>query len=110
MDIGAIFPSPCHPSPDHGIANAFDIVDYDNHESLDIEFLKSEIKQILAEKQMTGRVSSWPVSVFEASLFAGVDYAVEWINGNVPKEEIYEDRNGKTHDNYWMFLMDYITY
>ena len=61
---------------------------------------------------------------------AGVEYAIEWINGNVPKEGLDLDalkacikeytgtdvsftaykENGVTMNNYQLFLMDYLIY
>ena len=85
----AIYPQPCCPSPYHGF---FDALGIDRDRSLsDLNYLICEASRISEEKNMTDRLSSWPVSAFMLLAGAGADYAVRWINGEVPKTGIDED-------------------
>ncbi len=90
-----------------------------------------QTRVVLANKNELGRISNWPVIVDFASTHIGVEYAIKWINGEVPKEEIdlevlkeimeeyagvsaslrpYEDEDGTVYYNYFMFLLDYTVY
>ena len=143
-ELGTIYPQPCCPSPSHGFYAAFDLV-RDNSGYFDgkwyshkewyspqsIRDLTQKVKQIIAEKGSYGRLSTWPVSGAMMSIAVGTDYAIKWINGEVPKEGIdsdileecmsdyagtpaalrpFEDENGTVYDNFQLFLLDYITY
>ena len=131
-DGGAIYPQPCCPSPYHGFISALDI---DTGEPgtprPTTGYIIAETKRILAEKNMTGRMSTWPDTAEITSTMAGAYYAVKWINGEVPKEGIdldalaeciadyagvsatlrpFMDDNGTIYDNSRLVLLDYITY
>ena len=126
VDGGAIYPQPCCPSPFHGFPTALGI----EGGVLDIDRVIAETRSILKEKGMSGRLSTWPISVSMTETYTGVEYAIRWINGDVPKDGLdletlkacmeeytgvdvsftsYEE-NGVTFDNFQMFLMDYLTY
>ena len=96
-----------------------------------------EARKILAEKNMLGRISSWPAEDYSAMIRASAEYAIKWINGEVPKEGVdkevltqlitdyigvqayltpyidgypYVDGGtGETFDNFLLMRMDYIT-
>ena len=57
-------------------------------EKYDIEEVIAQERVLLAEKNMLGRISSWPVKYPVALTVASADYAVKWINGEVPREGI----------------------
>ena len=86
----------------------------------------------LAEKGMLGRLSTWPVDNIFMYAYAGSEYAIKWINGEVPKEgvdvevlkqlmedyagvEVYltpytDEESGETYENFLLMRMDYITF
>ena len=131
-DGGAIYPQPCCPSPYHGFPSALELYSGESIASMpDSKHMIAETKKALAEKNMTGRMSAWPVSPFMMMSVAGAEYAVKWINGEVQKEGIdidalkecmadyagipaslrpFMDENEIVYDNFQLFLMDYITY
>ena len=57
-------------------------------EKFDVEEVISQERTLLADKNMLGRISSWPVKYPVALTVASADYAVKWINGEVPREGI----------------------
>ena len=132
VDGGAIYPNPCDPSPFHGFPSALGLESI----GLDINRMIAETRKALAAKNMLGRVSTWPVPTAMMYTTAGFEYAVRWINGQVPKtgiddkvlsecmsnyikevagEEIpvrmenYEE-SGKTFQNFKLMLLDWLTY
>ena len=91
-----------------------------------------KIRAILAEKNATGRISTWSVPASWVNIYASVQYAIKWINGEVPQDSIdvdvlrqlmedfalvdvtltpfVEGETGQTFDNFFMVLMDFITF
>lgn len=104
VDAGAIFPQPCCPSPFHGFPLALGLVSgiidkvyeavlepscFDSVSNSDIlEMIIDQTIEKLAEKNMLGRVSTWPVPISMLCTYAAADYAFKWIEGEVPKEGI----------------------
>jgi len=86
VDNHAIYPQPCCPSPLHGFPEALGI-DKAKGRS-DIYYLISEASRIAAEKNMTDRLSTWPISASMMFTNAGAEYAIKWINGEVSKTGI----------------------
>jgi len=132
IDSHAIFPQPCCPSPFHGFPEALGI---DLEECYaDLTLLISEACRIAAEKNMTDRLSTWPVSTSMMFTNAGAEYAIKWIKGEVLKgyidnlaleecidsyitEVVGESCNvniisckegGETYENYKLVLMSYL--
>ena len=86
VDCHAIFSQPCCPSPYHGFPEALGI---ETGEGMpDLNFVISESSRISAGKNMTGRLSTWPAPLTLMSTNAGVEYAVKWIKGEVPRTGI----------------------
>ncbi|MCL1974761.1 MAG: DUF3798 domain-containing protein [Firmicutes bacterium] len=89
-------------------------------------------KAALAEKGMMGRLSTWPVDNIFMYAYASSEYAIKWINGEVPQEgvdvevlkqlmedyagvEVYltpytDEESGETYENFLLMRMDYITF
>jgi hypothetical protein len=102
VDAGAIYPQPCDPSPFHGFPLALGLVSeievegekkeesvFDKYGTQDTaNIIIAQTIEKLREKNMLGRVSTWPVPVSMMNTVAGVEYAIKWINGEVPKEGI----------------------
>ena len=131
VDNGAIYPQPCHAV--HGLPlflQTLDIFVGDYEEKSNKELI-ARIRGVLAEKDMLGRISTWPTTE-HAVTTACAEYAVKWINGEVPKEgvdvavlkqlmedyagvEVYltpytDEESGETYENFLLMRMDYITF
>jgi len=85
----AIFPQPCCPSPYHGFPEALGL-EVGCHQ-IHLNRLIAEACRIAEEKNMSDRLSTWPVSMSMMFTNAGAEYAIRWINGEVPKDFIDED-------------------
>jgi len=134
VDSHAIYPQPCCPSPFHGFPEALGIIT--DGRSTDLNYVISEASRIAAEKNMTDRLSTWPVSASMMFTNAGAEYAIKWINGKVPGESV-DDRiledcmssyikevvgegvevemvsyseNDVTYDNFKLILMSYLDF
>jgi hypothetical protein len=137
VDGGAIYPQPCCPSPYHGFPSALGIDTPPAGQGLaDINFVINETRRLAADKNMTGRLSTWPVPAAMMFTNAGAEYAVKWMKGEVPRTGIDEraladcinqyirevtgatvetavrahSEGGVTYDNYKLVLMGYLTY
>jgi len=94
---GAIFVSPCCPSPYHGYLESIGI-DYEIPTRENDDFgmpivvrrplpeLLREIDEAVYAAGMAGRISSWAVSDSMMWTTIGFMYAVEWLSGNVTQE------------------------
>ena len=128
IDTGAIYSQPCCPSPYHGFPSALGIEIPEDKQG-DIDYVVDEITRIVAEKGMTGRVSTWPAPVAMMFIEAGAEYAKDWIHGEFEekvdierlKDEFYAysgvdakvsvlEEGGVTYDNYYCILMDYLDF
>ena len=134
VDNHAMYPQPCCPSPYHGFPSALGIEARGGQ--ADLNFVIGEACRIAAEKSMTDRLSTWPVSAGMMFANAGAEYAIKWINGEVPKigidsyilEEVMNNYiedvigeasgvyissfsdNGRTYDNFKLVLMSYLDF
>jgi len=132
----AIYPQPCCPSPYHGFPSALGIETQSGGKMVDVNYMNSEIKKIAANRNMTGRLSTWPIPAAMMYTTAGAEYAIKWINGEVPKTGINASvlaglmsdyimevtgsnisvsminysEGGRTFDNFKLMLVDYLTY
>jgi len=86
IDNHAIFPQPCCPSPFHGFPEALGIKN--DRMWTDINNFIGEASRLAAEKNMTDRLSTWPVSASLMFVNAGAEYAIKWLKGTVPKDRI----------------------
>ena len=133
VEAGAIYPQPCCPSPYHGIVQGLGIKFPEEYQSLSAEGLTyaiDESARILQEKNMPGRISTWPVPAAMLMTAAGVEYAVKRLNGEAPPEgidvalleqcmadyagvhcftRVYEE-NGVEYPNSLLVREDYLTF
>ena len=86
LDEGAIFPEQCCPSPYHGYPGALGI-EIPEDKIGDIDFIMSEIKGKVSEKGNTGRMATWKVPAAIALINACGDYAVEYAQGKVERQD-----------------------
>jgi hypothetical protein len=135
VDTHAIYPQPCCPSPYHGFPTALGL-ETSGGGLADINWMIEETRKVAAANNMIGRLSTWPVPAAMTWTNAGAEYAIRWINGQVPKDRI-DDRalaecistyvretvgtdvavdminyseGGKSYDNYKLLLMGYLDY
>ena len=85
----AIYPQPCCPSIYHGFTEALGIQTGEGQ--ADLSYLISEASRLAANKNMTDRLSTWPVSASMMYTNVAAEYAIKWIKGEVPKTGI-DDR------------------
>ena len=137
MEAGAIYPSPCHPSPYHMLDQVFDFEPifldvFEGRKFIPYDELYGRITDALEKKNMLGRISTWPVDPGAMLTEASAEYAVKWLKGEVPKEGVdvdaltqlmtdyagvqvhltpyTDEETGETYDNYFLVHMDYITF
>jgi hypothetical protein len=132
VDGRAIYPQPCCPSPFHGFPSALGI----EAKGLDVKYMVEETRKVLASKNELGRISTWPIPGAMMFTNAGAEYAIKWLNGQVPKtgidnkvladcmsayirETVGETLNvamvpytesGRSYENFKLVLVDYLTY
>jgi hypothetical protein len=94
VDSGAIYPQPCCPSPFHGFPVALglmyegDSIFYEADDQYATRWAIEQITEKLREKGGLGRVSTWPLPISMLNTMAATEYAIKWINGEVPMEGI----------------------
>ena len=124
VEYGGIFPVQCCPSPYHALPAALGISVPDDKKG-DVPWMLEAINEAVIEAGAAGRVATWPVPVNMMYIEAGVEYAIEWINGNTDGRtdkakliEIMEDiAKGEVTlteypgtDNYFLYLSDHIIF
>ena len=102
----------------------------------DLNHVISEACRIAAEKNMTDRLSTWPVSMSMLATNVGAEYAMKLLRGEVSKNGINDmilencikeyikevvgegieiemvsySKNGNTYDNYKLLVMSYLDF
>jgi hypothetical protein len=141
-DAHGIYVQPCCPSPFHGFPIAFGLISegegvfFITDRQNTVKVIVDRTREKLAEKNMLGRVSTWPVPADMLNTVASAEYAIKWINGQAPKEGIDQDilsecgeeyikeqtgqdievgfntftEGGMAYENYLMVSMGYIVY
>ena len=128
---GAIFPQQCCPSPYHAYPGAL-AIEIPEDKKGDLDYIIDQIGVKIKDGGGEGKFSTWPVPVNMMFVEGGVKYAMafldgetegrndqgkltEILNGLVKNGEIkitpYTDAgSGKTYDNYYLILSDYINF
>lgn len=88
VETGALYPQPCCPSPFHGFPAALD-VEVPEDKKGDIPYMIETVRGIMAERNMTGRTSTWPVPVAMMFVEAGAEYAKEIAQGKLTAKDDY---------------------
>ncbi len=128
VSTGALYAQPCCPSPYHGFPSALGI-EVSEDKMGDLPWIIEEITKVMAEKGVSGRLSTWPAPVAMMFIEAGAEYAKDWIQGkftekmNIPVllEKLSDyagvdidlkafEHEGVTYDNFLVVLLDYITF
>jgi len=96
VEGGAIFVQPCCPSPYHGYPGGLGIegmmasgrfTEEHPHEILiprDPAAVINDLRSAVESAGASGRISTWPSSSAMLLTTMGVEYAIKWINGDVP--------------------------
>lgn len=128
---GAIFPQQCCPSPYHAYPGAL-AIEIPEDKKGDVDYVIEQIGIKIKEGGGEGRFSTWPVPVNMMFVEGGVKYAMAFLDGEtegrndqaklteilnslLKEGEIkitpYTDNGtGKTYDNYYLILSDYVNF
>lgn len=134
VETGALYPQPCCPSPFHGFPAALD-VEVPEDKKGDVSYMIETVSEIIAEKGMSGRLSTWPVPVAMMFVEAGAEYAKDYAQGNITDKqdanamkgymeayikEVYDEgaeititplvESGTTYPNYLMILVGFLNF
>ena len=124
VEQGAIFPVQCCPSPYHAYPGALGIKIPEDKKG-NVEWILEAIDQKIVELGSAGRLSTWPIPVNMAYIEAGVEYAIDYLEGKTDgkldearMESILGEVTGGEIDlisfgdldNFLMFLSGYITF
>lgn len=134
VETGALYPQPCCPSPFHGFPAALD-VEVPEDKKGDVSYMIETVSEIIAEKNMSGRLSTWPVPVAMMFVEAGAEYAKDYAQGNITDKqdanamkgymeayvkEVYDEgaeititplvESGTTYPNYLMILVGFLNF
>lgn len=80
MELGALYPQPCCPSPYHAFPAALNISVPPGYEG-NVQFMLDQISAGVTEAGMNDRISNWAVPVNMLIVEAGVAYAIEYLEG-----------------------------
>ena len=84
LELGAIFPEQCCPSPYHAYPGALGI-EIPADKAGDLDFLSAQISEKVAEKGGTGRFGTWNKPANVAMIEAGVEYAKAFAKGEIDR-------------------------
>lgn len=84
LEYGGIYPEQCCPSPYHAYPGALGI-EIPEDKAGDIDYLIEQIKAKVAEKGGTGRFATWNRPANVAMIEAGVEYAIEYLEGKIDR-------------------------
>lgn len=87
LEYGAIFPEQCCPSPYHGYPGALGIK-IPEDKAGDLDYLAEQISEKVAEKGGTGRFGTWTKPANVAMIYAGVEYAKAFIEGEIDRLDV----------------------
>jgi len=131
VESGAIYPQPCCPSPFHGFPLALGLIADEDEDMGLIEDVIADTIRTLKERDMLGRLSTWPVPAPFLFTHAGVEYIVKRLNGEVAQDGIdltalekcmkdyagvdcfitvYTDDAGTEYANFLLARESYLTY
>jgi len=129
VEYGGIFPVQCCPSPYHAMPAALGIEVPEEHKG-DVVWILGQINDKVCDAGAAGRVATWPAPVNMMFIQAGVEYAIDWINGDITErvdqaalvnimEGILKEMgvSGSVQltpyegtDNYFLYLSDHIIF
>lgn len=130
IEEGAYYPQPCCPSPYHGFPGALGI-EIPDDKAGDVDYCVEQIKRKMAEKGVTGHLSTWPVPMNMSFVMGATEYALSWIDSGCNVETKVDEELLKSkitevagsevqfsklslgdveYDNYLLALSGYVTF
>lgn len=124
VEYGIIVPGSSQPNPYTALPELYGIEVPEDKED-DLKWIIERIGEIVSEQGSSARFPSWPVAVNMLFVEAGVEYAFEWINGNITERvdqakllEIMKFIEGGSVslieysgiENYWLYHADLISF
>jgi len=113
LENGAVNAQQCCPSPYHGYPGALGL-QIPEDKAGDVDYLIEQIKVKVAEKNGTGRFSTWPVPFSMMSTAAAVGKndaeALKTAYKNASGGYDIKFSNYDNQDNFYLLLCDYITF
>lgn len=122
LDLGAIYPEQCCPSPYHAYPGALGI-EIPTEKVGDVDYVLSEIGRIVEEKENQGRMATWKVPANMAMLRACSDYGIKYAKGEIEGVdfdkiiEILEEKAGEVQvqpfeglENFLMFVGESVVF
>lgn len=126
----ALYPQQCCPSPYHAYPGALGI-EIPADKAGDIDYVIQRIKDVLAEKNMTGRMSTWTAPINMAILMGATEYLIDWVdagcdlNNKIDIEKVKAcveeaagadcqwtqlELDGTVYENNWQILGQYVVF
>lgn len=123
LELGAIFPEQCCPSPTHGYPGALGIA-ISEEDAGDMGAIRAAIQEKVNEYGQHGRMATWPVSVGMVAIEALTEVAIKTVKDGAKPNDVdlltaeltaaadtkvtlvpYEGK-----DNYYMFMLDSVIF
>ena len=126
----AIYPQQCCPSPYHAYPGALGI-EIPEENAGDLDYLINAIKDKVAEKGLTGRMSTWTAPVNMSVVQGATEYLIDWIDAGCDLENKIDieklqaaveevagvefkwsqlELDGVVYENNWQMLGEYIVF
>ena len=99
----AIYPEPCCPSPTHAFPQALGIDA--TGRGTDMPWMVTEITRAVGARGMHGRLSTWPAPAAMTWTAGGTNYAIKYLNGEVPRDRIDEAALKESMESYFRELL-----
>ncbi|MBR5520448.1 MAG: DUF3798 domain-containing protein [Oscillospiraceae bacterium] len=130
LELGAIYPQPCCPSPYHAFPNVLGI-EIPEEKAGDVAYCIEQVTAKIAELGMTGRTSTWTCPMNMAYIEGLCEYGLDWIDAGCPADQRFVPEkisecigeaaganvtyraqvlDGITYENILVFLGDYVTF
>ena len=86
LELGAIYPQPCCPSPYHAFPNVLGI-EIPDDKAGDVQYCIDQVTAKIAELGMTGRTSTWTCPMNMAYIQGLTEYGLAWIDAGCPADQ-----------------------
>ena len=86
LELGAIYPQPCCPSPYHAFPNVLGI-EIPADKAGDVQYCVDEVTKAIADLGMTGRTSTWTCPMNMAYIEGLTEYGFAWIDAGCPADQ-----------------------
>jgi len=86
LELGAIYPQPCCPSPYHAFPNVLGI-EIPEDKAGDVAYCVEQVTAKIADLGMTGRTSTWTCPMNMAYIQGLTEYGLAWIDAGCPADQ-----------------------